>query len=224
MKPSPNSAFEHTTVPYGDDGKMVNGIIARCGNPSCGAAVPLAVNTMSGFSPTDPEIEWRFIAKKLEAKGWRIGRSRGSHRCPKCFAAAKYAAIRKSDANAEAMAQNNKEIAMQVVENTRLMSREDRRLIFEKLREVYVDDKVGYGAGWTDEKVATDLGVPRAWVRVIRDENFGEEISNEDIRAKVKEAHSVLAQIKAALPEIQRLIALADKVEKNLADISRVFK
>jgi hypothetical protein len=109
----------------------------------------------------------------------------------------------------------------------RVMTREDRRIIFEKLNEVYVNDKVGYGDGWTDEKVAVDLGVPRAWVKLIRDENFGDEVANENIREQVKQAREVLAQIKAiepSLAEAQRLIVVGDKIEKSLAEIAKVLK
>ena len=122
--------------------------------------------------------------------------------------------------------------ALQVMqENARVMTREDRRIVFEKLNEVYVNDKVGYGAGWTDEKVATDLGVPRAWVRLIREENFGDEVGNEDIRNQIKEAQTILAQVRAIEPEMRRLesenrrlLSIADKIERALADIQKVLK
>ncbi len=45
------------------------------------------------------------------------------------------------------------------------LTRENRRIILAKLEEVYVDEKTGYSPGWTDAKLALDLGVPRAWVK-----------------------------------------------------------
>ena len=230
------NAFEHTKVPYGDDGKLVRGIIARCGAPNCEAAIPLPVNVMGASWGADAHIEHQFIARKLEMKGWRIGKSRTSHRCPKCFNAAKAAAIQKSEkkimANKKDMLNSTSTSALQVVqENARVMTREDRRIVFEKLNEVYVNDKVGYGAGWTDEKVGTDLGVPRAWVRLIREENFGDEVGNEDIRNQIKEAQTILAQVRAIEPEMRRLesenrrlLSIADKIERALADIQKVLK
>jgi hypothetical protein len=217
------NVFQHTTVPHGDDNRPVRGVIARCGH--CDAAISTAVNTIQGHSNND-EVEWQYIARRFEAKGWRIGRTRSAHRCPKCLNAAKFAAIKRvSDAALAPKAEpkTNGEHAMQVIENTRVMGREDRRIIFEKLRETYVDEKVGYSEGWTDEKIASHLGVPRAWVRVIRDENFGDEISNESIRAKVAEAVTALAQLRAAEPEMRRLMGLADKIERSLAEIQKVF-
>nr|WP_249787275.1 hypothetical protein [Bradyrhizobium sp. BRP23] len=173
----------------------------------------------------DEDLEFQFIARKLEAKGWRVGRSHGAHRCPRCLGAAKFSAIRKAKQMPNENAMGDK---LKIVkDNMRVMTREDRRIIFEKLNEVYVNDKVGYGDGWTDEKVANDLGIPRAWVKLIRDENFGDEVGNENIREQIKEARELLAQIKAIEPRIseaQRLIAVADKVEKSLAEIAKVLK
>lgn len=107
------------------------------------------------------------------------------------------------------------------------MTREDRRIIFEKLNEVYLDDKVGYSDGWSDDKVANDLAVPRAWVKLIRDENFGDEITSESVRAKVKEAHELVAKIRTLQPHIEearKLLSIADRMEKSLAEIARVTK
>src|SRR6516164_4274203 len=237
------TAFEHTTVPYGDDGRLVRGIIARCGAPNCEAAVPLPVNVMGASRGVDDHIEHQFIARKLEQKGWRIGKSRTSHRCPKCFNAAKMSATNKSEgkimANKKEMLTSTSSSALQVVqENSRVMTREDRRIVFEKLNEVYVNDKVGYDKGWTDEKVATDLGVPRAWVRLIREENFGDEVGNEDIRKSFEEGEKLIAEIKkirqgwladqASIREIdesmRRLVSIGEKVERQLAEIQKVLK
>lgn len=233
MRESPVNAFEHTTVPHGDDNQLVRGVIAHCGH--CGAAVSTPFNSMQASRGNDDEVAWRLIARKLEAKSWHIGKSRGSHRCPKCQNAAKFAAINRAKAkNLEAANGANMEAKPMTngvhppqhkpAERSTTMSRDDRRIIFEKLRETYVDEKVGYSEGWTDEKVATHLGVPRAWVRVIRDENFGDEISNEDIRKKVAEASAALVQIRAVEPEMRRLLGLADKIERTLAEIQKVFK
>ena len=231
----PVQAFQFTSVPYGDDGKMVRGIIAHCGH--CDAAVPLPVNVQASGSHTDADdVEWQFIARKLEAKGWHIGKSRNAHRCPRCLKAAKFSAIHKaqefrtktSTAVATGTVSHTNGAPMQVVENTRVMSREDRRIIFDKLNQVYIDAKVGYQPGWTDDKVATDLGVPRAWVRLIRDENFGDEVSNENIRAEIAQAKQFQADFRAFQttlgPELARLTRLADKIEKSLAEIQKVFK
>ena len=40
----------------------------------------------------------------------------------------------------------------------RAMSRDERRLIIEKMREVYLNETVGYKEDWSDHKVAEDMG------------------------------------------------------------------
>jgi hypothetical protein len=234
------NAFEHTKVPYGDDGKLVRGIIARCGAPNCEAAIPLPVNVMGASRGVDDHIEHQFIARKLEQKGWRIGKSRTSHRCPKCFNAAKMSATNKSEekivANKKEMLTSTSSSALQVVqENSRVMTREDRRIVFEKLNEVYVSDKVGYDKGWTDEKVATDLGVPRAWVRLIREENFGDEVGNEEIRQLLQEGQTYLDKIKQAQEGwkartqevedwLRKATGIGERIARQLAEIQKVLK
>ncbi|MET3995011.1 hypothetical protein ABID65_006677 [Bradyrhizobium sp. S3.9.2] len=216
MRLNPAKAFEYALVPHGDDGRRVRGIIAHCGAYGCNNVATVPVNTQSNSTGNDDEIEFKFISRKLERMGWQIGHVRYQHRCPKCLSIVKF------DNKVEA--KKNGAQPMKVVENTRVMSREDRRIIFDKLNQVYVDDAVGYGAGWTDEKVATDLGVPRAWVRVIREENFGDEVANEDIRKKLNEATALLAEMKQIEPDVRQWLALLDKTEKQLAEIQKVFK
>jgi hypothetical protein len=216
MRPNPAKAFEYALVPHGDDGRRVRGVIVHCGAYGCESIASVAVNTQSNSAGQDDEIEYRFISRKLERIGWQIGKARYQHRCPKCLS------ILNFDKKVEA--KNNGAPALKVVENTRVMGREDRRIIFDKLNQVYVDDSIGYGAGWTDEKVATDLGVPRAWVRLLREENFGDEVANEDIRKKLNEATAALSQMKTMEPDVRQWLSLLDKTEKQLAEIQKVFK
>lgn len=58
----------------------------------------------------------------------------------------------------------------------RAPSLDEKRLINMKLAEVYADG--GYVTPWTDQRVADDLGVPRAWVTEIREGFYGPEGSN----------------------------------------------
>lgn len=62
-------------------------------------------------------------------------------------------------------------------------TREERRIIFAKLEDVYEGEATGYSKGWSDHRVADDLNVPRAWVELIRSENFGDAQDNSEVRA-----------------------------------------
>lgn len=193
--------FAMTIVP--GQGRHMRGSVVTC---RCGVAKTVAVNQFSNSTPRDQhDLEQQLIRRKLEEAGWLVGKRPGKHLCPGCAAKNKetnVVPITKPDAPRE-------------------MGREDRRIIFEKLNEVYVNETTGYGPGWTDAKVATDLGVPRAWVTMVRDEMFGPEGSNEEIRATIKDATALLAEIKALLPQLGAVTHKADVIEKRLAEIQK---
>jgi hypothetical protein len=75
------------------------------------------------------------------------------------------------------------------------MSRDDRRIIFARLNDVYVNERTGYSEQWTDKRVAEDLGVPRAWVSEVRDRDFGPD-HNAEFTEQVGVAKEVIAQVK----------------------------
>lgn len=98
------------------------------------------------------------------------------------------------------------------------MTREDRRIIFEKLNEVYGDEKSGYLEDWTDKAVANHLGVPFAWVATIRDENFGPVGSNSKIDETVAKAIKLIEESKGIAAKL--LSGVAD-LEGKLVDIQK---
>lgn len=102
----------------------------------------------------------------------------------------------------------------------RELTREWKRRINARLDEVYAGEDTGYSADWTDEKVARDLGVPRAWVEAIRvelhGENAGNEASSEEARARKRALHELRRDVSAI--ETRFLTALAD-CEKALGPI-----
>jgi hypothetical protein len=89
-------------------------------------------------------------------------------------------------------------------------SREERRLIFAQLEDVYVNETEGYKAGWSDGRVARELGYPTDWVKVVRDENFGALPDNPEFRALVEEANGIFASIKETAAEVQGLAEAID--------------
>ena len=114
---------------------------------------------------------------------------------------------------------------------------EDRRIIGAKLDDVY-DVKAGhYATGWTDQKVATDLGVPRAWVEQVRKLFYGEEASNPEIDALIAEASALkksveplaasIAKMRADLTgliaEHAKLTTRSDMIERRLVEIKKAL-
>jgi hypothetical protein len=154
------------------------------------------------------------IAKKFELKGWSIGANEQWDLCPGCSI------------------KEGAKVALKVVPSEatshpvpREMSRDDRRVIFSKLDEVYLDEKRGYEVGWSDHKVASDLGVPRKWVETIRAENFGNIGANEDMVGFLTEAEALLADARKVLSEAKTAREDVEKILRNpsfltLPDIS----
>ncbi len=210
------TAFTRTMVPA--NGMRQRGAIITCGH--CGRIETVPVNTFKGSKNDINEHEDRFIARKLESSGWLVGKRDNQNRCPGCYSAIKMASKRK----AEALKMSNEPKPLTIVrDNSSLtqMSREDRRVIFEKLNEVYLDEKKGYSADWTDAKVASDLGIARAWVSKVREEMFGPEAANDDIRKALSEAKAALAECRKLAETFTPLLVRAEKIEKTLVEIER---
>ena len=100
------------------------------------------------------------------------------------------------------------------------MTREDRRIIYAKLNEVYLDETKGYSESWTDKRVAEELGCPRVWVETVRDEMFGPARTNEEIGAVLTEWREVKEQIEAASMVQGNLVAETSRVSALLKDLN----
>ena len=107
--------------------------------------------------------------------------------------------------------------ARPVADAPREMTRDDRRIIFAKLNDVYIDEKQGYSGTWTDKSVAAYLGVPWAWVAKIRDENFGAERSNEEARELLKQARTFAADAAKYAGDAQSIVTQHTKLCADLA-------
>lgn len=145
--------------------------------------------------------------KHFRAVGWVIGSRAKADRCPDC-------AARDKPKTEQA------EPAMDATK-PREMSREERRIIFAKIDELYLEDKKGYTPPWTDSAVARDLGVPRAWVAQVREELFGPEGSNAEFDDFLEKAAPIITDLKnlhrsvaAQLEEARKLAARVDEIER----------
>jgi len=123
-----------------------------------------------------------FIAKKLGQRGWRVAARARDIRCDACV---------RSERERKAMTKSTDTPA----DPPREMTREEGRLIFGKLDGVYVDERRGYENGWSDLRVANDMGVPLAWVRTVRERHFGPEGLNAEAVAVVGDAKALLTKV-----------------------------
>lgn len=95
----------------------------------------------------------------------------------------------------------------------------DRRQIFKRLDEVYDDKKGRYCDGFTDNSVAKELNMPRAWITEVRESNFGPDGGNDDME-RVSAAVGKLAKQAKDLQD--DAISLASRAEELEAEAGRI--
>jgi polyhydroxyalkanoate synthesis regulator phasin len=91
------------------------------------------------------------------------------------------------------------------------MGREDRRIIYNELEAAYDSPETGYKPGWSDQKIATSLGTPAAWVKEVREEMFGTIATNSEMNEFLKEATEMLKQ---SHKELDEAIAIREQIKK----------
>lgn len=205
-----------------DAGPASHGVEIRCG--ICGKAEFAAAGNRPGGAA---EI---WAASRFASRNWKVGQKPDLDRCPEC-AARERAEWRARKAKARQKERQMQQTLPSGAEAPRTMDFDDRRIINRKLEEVYLDATSGYGDGWSDKRVAEDLGVPRAWVKELREQNFGPARDNEEIRAFLKDfdaaaakvadidkrARSAAADATLAMDEFRALAKTAAEIRKSVA-------
>ena len=215
--------FKEASENIGGQWKRIAVISCR----NCAKVDNLSIKTAYGLLPPVA------IEKKFAQRGWEIGHNDHWDVCPDCVAQRAVKPVLKIVPKAgEPPVEEVVEVKPELVVKTeppRVMQRDDRRIIFEKLNAVYLDEKRGYDNDWSDHKVATDLGVPRAWVEQVREEMFGPINTNGDIEDFMKGVAELalykkqLEEFEHLKPQIEKLRALAQSV--NLASmLERIAK
>lgn len=189
---------------YSKTAERIEGQTRSCVRLSCRGCGVQKSMVMSGFRAMPNDV----IERKFGEAGWTVGTNENWDFCPACT-------NRKKDHKVALKVVDQPLIA--AVEKPREMGRDDRRLIFAKLDEVYLDEKRGYDTGWSDHKVATDLGVPRKWVEIIRAENFGAIGTNEDMQHFLTEAEALVADARKALQQAKEAREACEVILKNPA-------
>lgn len=176
----------------------------------CGKSGDCLMNTMMSGAGSE-EKEQRIVGRKFNEMGWAVDLHKGKHFCPACQASPQ-------------VKPQKQEMEMGVVPLPKPMGREDKRLIFEKLNEVYIDEKEGYSTPWTDDKVAKDLGVPRAWVADVRDEMFGPVASNSDIDHVLKASKTLTDEIAKHREQGDKLMTSANALLRQFEQITKAVR
>jgi hypothetical protein len=144
------------------------------------------------------------LEKTWRTRGWFVSKSDGHDICPTCSSTRRKRHSNPQTAEIIPMPQNASPAPVTV--EPRALGFMDRRIILAKLQEVYVDEKAGYAAGWTDTKVAADLGVPAEWVSTLRQENFGDAGDNSEIRNHIEQIQEIERECRALLDVLRQTV------------------
>jgi hypothetical protein len=213
-------SFQRTSVTV--DHRAVSAYSITCNG--CGKQDKLVSTKSSGVLPPG------MIAKKFSERGWIAGARVRDDRCPACQALAKAPKKKIETAQVIEMMQPQKTLPPEVVSSTPIttikradpppvMEKEDRRIIFAEIDTNYIDEQKGYAEGWNDARVAKGLNVPLAWVRELRDANFGPEVGTSvlDNVQKIDEA------IERGKKFVARLDVLVELIDAKRAAIDKVY-
>lgn len=205
VNPRKMTLFDERSEKYGTTFRRVAVAICR----ECGAEEKITLKMGASLLPPDA------VAKKLSTRGWSIGPNTTWHLCPECASSKTHRAALSIVPQKQEQVSMTSEPAMKA-ELPRTMERDDRRIIYAKLNDVYVDEKRGYDSGWSDHKVATDLGVPRGWVEQVREEMFGPTGSNPDIEEFMR--------LQTEVKELQAEVATLSALKGQMINIDNAFK
>lgn len=116
---------------------------------------------------------------------------------------------------------------------SRVITPQERRVIFSKLDEVY-DPQKGYEGTWTDFRLAEHLRIPLSFVRLVREEMFGPLKSNAVIDEALEQCEKFLEKLTEAQDRAQDAFARSkafydnhlkgiqierERVEKHMVEI-----
>lgn len=191
--------FTEEVIAVGDSGGRVLAMKIVCAE--CGSVAYFAHQT--GKSRKPPVA----AQQSFQNKGWVVGSGPRKDFCPLHAAPA-------SRKGQTAMKHESMPAPAAKAEPPRASTIEDRRVINMKLTEVYADG--GYATPWTDQKVADDLGVPRAWVTEIREQMYGPEGSNPLLDDYLTAQAAFTAECKALADGRVDLVRTAEEVDTRI--------
>lgn len=191
-----------------ENGQMIKAAIGvKCEH--CGTEERMQINNKPA------EDGW--VTKSFQRKGWYVGRDRKHDLCPDC---ARKPVVLTTKPTTPEEPEPMKPVLAVVKEPTmaadppREMGIEDRRIVFEKLNEVYLSKTEGYSNGWTDLRVAQDLGVPTSWVAKVREDFFGPVKTNAEAVA----LHTAIKDMQGTLADMDKSIANAEQLLKSIRE------
>lgn len=205
----PFREFDHETVDHG--GQPRTAMTIKCSE--CGAKGYFVQSGKRGLPGKAAEQYFR-------NHGWIIGKAPRADRCQDCS--------KKKRPDLKVVTTKEDEAR---ADEPRKMTPADRRIVTEKLDDVYDEKALRYSSPWSDHAVSKDLGIPRAWVEEVREQFFGPSGSNEEFDDFLEKAAPIISEAKdlskaarAHLDQAKALTAKAADLEKRIGEIERIGK
>lgn len=184
------------------DGNAINAAMIECCD--CGAKAYSV--SKAGLSPVAHEQYFR-------NHGWTVGNGPRRDKCQSCQKKGK---------------PELKVVKAEEPPKPREMTRDERLIIMDKIRDVHDGDR--YGAGWSDKKLAEDLGVPKAWVEDIRENvlmfagghNAEYEAFMADLAPLAADAKSLVNSARVQLQDAKEKLEKVEAVDRKLDELLRL--
>lgn len=197
----------------------------------CGACLATGEVRDTGDSWHPPEA----VAKKLEQRGWFIGKTAAKDRCPACCRRPETAPAKEGEedmALKPTPAVTVKEVPSPILppvraEPPREPTPAQRRSIRETLELRYDEDKACYIDAQSDATIAEALQVPRAWVTQVREAGgYGpdtNELASQRLEGLRELAHRGEDLHAKAMAMADQCLQLAGQVETYMADVRKAL-
>lgn len=200
-----NAVYVRTTLTP-EDGQQRSGYKITCCR--CGKEDEIVASGHTGSLPQS------VINKKFQQKGWKTGRKP----IGPCCSVQRPARFPTPQNSEDVMKKTIDADPVQplAIEAPRQMTPADKRKVFRAIDDQW-DEKHGrYIGAASDQHVASTLGVPRAWVVEVREENFGKTQRNEDLDKALGELKNVKGEITRALDKVLEFATTLEALEKKV--------
>jgi hypothetical protein len=219
----------------GDRRVAVHRITCVCGHTT-------TVSSSHGGNPLPPEA----VARHFRLRGWEVSDREGSDLCATCVENRKKARRTSrlklvDDKAKDAAPEEALDLAAQAIEAMkeptvaepakelltpeaqpaaaqREMTREDRRIIFAAINDVYLDADRGYKPGMTDARVAEAFGVPLQWVSDLRTEMFGPSGESVEVREMLDQIETLRD---LAAKDLEQMRGVVDAASRRMDELSQ---
>ena len=211
------------------NGAVKNGVIIRCHHADDADFQKIGCQRSLTYWSNGKTIHPLGVLQYFRNKGWVIGGGPNADTCPKCneyhiqlrrakktVSAIQAEVTEATKAVFEAKQEGAVQEVLPVVKLVKELDKTTKRLISDKLDEVYDDKKGGYQNDWDDQKIATDLGTSKLYVALVREEFHGPNVSASDTNKEVEALKTLAVEVLQGQKRIENLMKHFEELDEKL--------